>query len=439
MQIATRCAPALLLALAFDPQPACAQIRLPSLPLTLPAQTLQNTTQLLDQTESRTLQHLSDLRHLEIAQMLRTSPAQLELDPDGQPIVRSEILALGPGDNMINRALAAGFTIARQQNLEALGVHVVVLTVPKRLATKKALRQLRGSDPAGTYDYNHIYLGSGEIRPDGAPPPTAAPKDSADISSASSKIRVGLIDTGIDTSHPAFGAASIHRWGCADKAIPAAHGTAVASILIGHSDIFHGVQPTADLYSADVYCGTATGGAVDTLLAAFGWLVQEKVPVINVSLVGPKNAMLEAVIARLVASGFIVVAAVGNDGPAAPPLYPASYPGVIGVTAVDARHKVLIEAARGPQVMFAAIGADTAAAGVKHDYAVVRGTSFAAPIIAGLLAAEVNAPDAVQVTLALQALENQAVDLGPVGRDFTYGFGLVGAEFRVDPASLQHH
>src|SRR5207245_7526152 len=89
---------------------------------------------------------------------------------------------------------------------------------------------------------------------------------------------------------------------------------------------------------------------------AFGWLAREHVPVINVSLVGPPNAMLAAIVRDVLSRGYLVVAAVGNDGPAAPPLYPAAWPGVIGVTAVDARQRVLVEAGRGPQVKFAAPG-----------------------------------------------------------------------------------
>jgi subtilisin family serine protease len=228
----------------------------------------------------------------------------------------------------------------------------------------------------------------------------------------------------------------MHAWGCDSHAIPAAHGTAVASLLIGRSDVFHGVRPDADLYAADVYCGRPTGGAVDALVAAFGWLVQERVPVINVSLVGPKNAMLETVIGGLIAGGYIIVAAVGNDGPAAPPLYPASYQHVVGVTAVDSHRHVLIEAARGPQVMFAAPGADLAAAGGEHAYADVRGTSFAAPFVAALLASGLTAPNSAEASAAIDALAKTAVDLGPPGRDLTYGYGLVGADYRIDPAPL---
>jgi subtilisin family serine protease len=196
------------------------------------------------------------------------------------------------------------------------------------------------------------------------------------------------------------------------------------------------VHPDAELYAADVYCGRPTGGAVDTLVAAFGWMVQERVPVINVSLVGPRNAMLERVIADLIAAGYIVVAAVGNDGPAAPPLYPASYQHVVGVTAVDAHRHVLIEAAHGPQVMFASPGADLAAAGSNHVYAAVRGTSFAAPFVAALLAPGLTAPNPADAAAAIDALAKTAVDLGPPGRDLTYGFGLVGADYRIDPGPL---
>jgi subtilisin family serine protease len=71
----------------------------------------------------------------------------------------------------------------------------------------------------------------------------------------------------------------------------------------------------------DVYCNEPTGGAVDALAAGFSWLAQQRVAVINVSLVGPDNAALAQIVRALTARGYLLVAAVGNDGPAAPPLY----------------------------------------------------------------------------------------------------------------------
>ena len=137
-------------------------------------------------------------------------------------------------------------------------------------------------------------------------------------------------------------------------------------------------------------------------------------------------SLLERVVSALITRGHLIVAAVGNDGPAAPALYPAAYSHVVGVTAVDAHRHVLIEAERGPQVMFAAQGADLKAASLDRGYAEVRGTSFAAPTVAALLAAFSTAPDRMAADAAIDALAKSAIHLGPAGRNLTYGFGLVG-------------
>jgi subtilisin family serine protease len=419
---------------------ATAQIRLPPLPLQLPVQPLQSAAQNLDQIDSRSVQRLSAVRHLEIKRLIRSNRGLLDLDPNGEPIIRNEILALSPSDTAAAIARSLNCRIVREQTIDALNIHLLVFRAPDSMSAMQALRIFRESDPDGNYDYNHIYSGSGawssaKLRP-------IAQNSTSPMASAAHRqvpqLRVGLLDTGVDTTHPAFHESTVHAWGCGNKLVPAAHGTAVASLLIGRAQGFRGVQPDAALYAADVYCGQPTGGAVDALVAALGWMVQEQVPVINISLVGARNAMLEQAIARIIARGFIIVAAVGNDGPAAPPLYPASYPNVVGVTAVDAHRHVLIEAARGPQVMFAAPGADLAAAGAAHSYAAVRGTSFAAPLVAGLLAASVTAPGTADASAAIDALAHAAIHLGSPGRDLTYGYGLVGAEYRIDPLPLLH-
>jgi subtilisin family serine protease len=144
--------------------------------------------------------------------------------------------------------------------------------------------------------------------------------------------------------------------------------------------------------------------------------------------------MLENVVRRVISRGCIVVAAVGNDGPAAPPLYPAAYPDVVGVTAVDRRDRVLPEAARGKQVAFAAPGADMAAASVAREFAIVRGTSFAAPIVAGLLAAQPRALAKAAADEAIADLVRRAIDLGAPGPDPVYGNGLVGGSLRPPPS-----
>lgn len=422
---------------------AQAQLRLPGVPL--PTAPLQSLHRGLGQTEVATLDALSEARQRAIAALIRANPHTVGRDPHGAPLVRDEILAYSPSDAGLAAARALDLTIAREQSDAELEWRLVVFRVPDGALLDKTLRRLRAADPAGTYDFNHIYM-SGSVwgtgaRDDGAHDarvPVAAPARpvATEPAPAAPAARVGLIDSGVDFAHPLFHGTTVHRWGCGDRVVPDAHGTAVASLLVGQAAEFHGVLTAALLYAADVYCGMPTGGAVDSLAGAFGWMVRERVAVINMSLVGPDNALLARMVATLTARGYVIVAAVGNDGPAAPPLYPASYPHVVGVTGVDSRHRVLLEAARGSQVMFAAPGADMAAGAPPDRYVAVRGTSFAAPIVAALLAQRLAQPDAAQADTAVRSLAGEAVDLGTPGKDLTYGYGLVGAQFAVDPSSL---
>jgi len=290
------------------------------------------------------------------------------------------------------------------------------------------LARLREVVPAASLDFNHIYTDSGGAVGESAPQSNGP----SEISGPETKLpgrRLGLIDSGVDLTHAVFKDVPIRQYGCGGSPVPAPHGTAVASLMIGRSADFQGVAPGAELYAADVFCGLPTGGAADAISDAFAWLAREKVAVINVSLVGPSNAILEAVVRLVVARGHLIVAAVGNDGPAAPPLYPASYPGVIGVTAVDTRHRVLVEACRGSQVKFAAPGSDMSAAKSSQTFDLVRGTSYAAPIVASLLAATLREPDKEAAGRAVDGLARNALDLGAAGVDTTYGYGLVGADF----------
>jgi hypothetical protein len=381
---------------------------------------------------------LADARRLRITELLRTQRANVERDPAGQPILRAEIVAFDPTTEAVDRARAAGFDVARERVLDGLDSRVVVFRAPDGMSTRRALARLRDLDPQGSYDYNHLYLESGVVgesakEPTGASPPAVTQASTSSVP-ASGSFKVGLIDGGVDTAHPVFKSAIVHQHGCNDQPVPSAHGTAVASLLVGKSAPFNGAAPGAELFAADVYCGLGAGGAVDAVADAIAWMARERVPVINVSLVGPRNLLLENVVKRTISRGHVIVAAVGNDGPAAPPLFPASYPDVIGVTGVDARRKVLLEAGRGPQVDFSAPGADMAAAGLAPTFAAVRGTSFAAPIVAGLLAASIREPDAAEATRAIAGLVQQAVDLGSRGLDKTYGNGLVGDGVRVQPA-----
>src|SRR5882757_5200281 len=352
------------------------------------------------------LRMLRDVRRLTVRDLIRRNRAVIQADRNGAAIVRGEILAVSPAQAAIDAAQAAGFTVLRTRVLDGLDAQIVVLGVPPGMDTLRALEKLRALAPSASFDYNHIYTSSGTTSAPpagaaalganqqtgvparaareqaGAVPPAAVNQQAGTVPIPG---KIGLIDSGVDVAHPVFEGVSVHQHGCSAGPVAEAHGTAVASLMIGRSADFRGADPGAELYAADVYCGLPAGG------------------------------------------------------PAAPPLYPASYPGVVGVTAVDTHRRVLFEAGRGPQVRFAAPGADMAAAKSVQTFALVRGTSFAAPIVAGLLAARLQDPDPTAAQRAVDDLAQRAVDLGAAGPDPVYGLGLVGGDLAPEPRLAAAH
>ncbi|HEX4270206.1 MAG TPA: S8 family serine peptidase [Rhizomicrobium sp.] len=310
----------------------------------------------------------------------------LSRDPQGDAIVRGTVLAISPNAQSLAAARRLNFAVLRQDSLGSLGLNTATLSVPDGMNEADALTALRSADPSGAYDYDHIYNPSGDDEA-ATPAPVHAylPVDS---------VRVGMIDGGIDKHHPALagGALVIQTFAGKNDAPATQHGTAIASLLIGKDGSFSGYLPGARLFAADVFGGAPDGGSALDIARALDWLAQNHVPVTNISLAGPANALLAAAVKAFVASGHVLAAAVGNDGPAAPARFPAAYEGVFGVTSVDATGHLEIDANRNA-VRFAARGIDVRAAALPRGYASVTGTSYAAPAVAAGFARLLDRPD----------------------------------------------
>ena len=413
---------------------AAAWPQLPRAPLPLPLPSLPATPLLPDALPVVQPAIVSSVR-ARARELLQRYPREVERDPRGAPAVRAVILALSPDAQALQQALARGFRIQSDDTSQPLGERVVTLLVPPGLATQRALQQLRTADPRGSYDFDHLFVESALPAASvaaGEPDPGALP--------APVEVRVGLIDGGVDVAHPVFASRPPQVSGCGGKPVAGAHGTAVASLFVGRAAGFHGAAPGAELHVVDVYCGgDAPGGRVRDIVLALSELMAAQARVINMSIVGPDNAVLAAVVRKVLARSILIVAAAGNDGPGAPPLYPAAYPGVVAVTAVDAHEKVLLEAGAGAYLSFAAPGADMLAAAPGGVYAPVRGTSYAAPLVAGLLARLLAGGQVEPAARVVQQLAATAVDRGARGRDRRYGYGLVGMDLRTDPAHFAGH
>jgi hypothetical protein len=360
---------------------------------------------------------LLELRRQRLQNLVRENRSLLEEGDRGAPVRRGIIIALDPDPLSLQLAARAGFTLVADETERQLGIRIVQLAVPRGMTARAALRLAARVAPRLQADYDHAFEPAGGSL---APLQAALAASAGQAGGQTIGQRIGMIDGGV-ASHPSLARARIEQNGFSGGPQPTGHGTAVASLLVGSHGSFRGAATGAQLYVADVYGGNAAAGTATSIVRALGWLVNHRPTVINVSLVGPQNTAVERAVRIVRARGIHVVAAVGNDGPAAPPQYPASYPGVIAVTGVDARGRALPEAGRSPNLDFAAPGSEMAAALPGQGYARVRGTSFAAPLAAARLAAT-GSP----ARLAAEARPGK----GRVGR------GIVCGDCRVEPRTV---
>ena len=257
------------------------------------------------------------------------------------------------------------------------------------------------------------------------------------LSECTQSIRVGVIDTPVDHRHPTFSGKDIHVGTFVTGARKKSgdwHGTGVLALLTGDpSTTTPGLIPRASFYVADVFSQDAAGSPVAeslSLLRAFEWMDAFGVKIINLSLAGPKDPFIEQMIDRLSKKGIIFIAAAGNDGPTAPPNYPAAYKQVVAVTAVNKKLRNYRFANRGKFIDVSAPGVRIWTAAPGHNEGYRSGTSFAVPFVTAVAATHYHQLDKPSKESLLRTITTK--DLGPRGRDQIYGRGLILAPTSCD-------
>lgn len=359
---------------------------------------------------------------------------------DGYDATR-EILAVDADPALIFALEAAGFVERDRRALSSLQVSVSRLTIPPALNLPAAIARARQLAPGVAYEPNPVYrLASPEPEPvEVAQIPCSGTECYAlDLVGWPSNpvtcgegLRIGMTDTAIDAGHPALRSRTINRRRFAPAGFnaisPDDHGTAVAALLVGDpASGYAGMLPSATLYAADVFHLDRSGQPQATLadlVSGLDWLAAQQVSVINISMTGPPNALLETAVAALDRRGIGVVSAAGNGGPAAAPAFPAAYESVVSVTAVDQGLRPYRLANQGDYITLASPGVEvwSAAGGGVGRYR--TGTSVAAAHVTGAIAERVGAGSTVD--MALRALQSDARDLGSPGRDRVFGWGLL--------------
>lgn len=338
-------------------------------------------------------------------------------DPLGHAIEENVLMVLIE-PTALSRLQQSGWSVTDTRSVPALGLVLVRITGPAARSLAQAAGDLRAEFPDAAVDYNFLY--------EFADAAEAAPaSDDAAVTGepvpSGAHVRIGLIDSAVAAEHPALADVNVIRQDFAphEGERPLGHGTAVASILAANGG--------DEILAASVFFqkpGFAPGATTESLVAALEWLAGSGVDVINMSLAGPADALLERALDQLAVDGPIVVAAVGNNGPAGEPLYPAAYESVVGVTATDREQRIFPYANRGRHVAFAAPGVNVKVANSLGGFRVESGTSMASPHVAAIIAAALYDSGLPKEAL-LESLEASAVDLGEEGFDPVFGYGLV--------------
>lgn len=341
------------------------------------------------------------------------------VDPFGHAIEK-DVLVVLIEPAALARLERSGWPVTATRQLRSLGLVLVRITGPATPSLAQAAGELRAAFPDAAVDYNFLY------RP--AEAEDTAPESDGDVvpgepAAAGVHLRIGLIDSAVATQHPALSDVNVVSRDFApyEGERPLGHGTAVASILAEKAG------DDTEILAASVFFqkpGYKPGATSESLVAALDWLAGSGVDVVNMSLAGPADALLERALAQIAVDGPTVVAAVGNDGPAGKPLYPAAYESVIGVTAIDREQRIFAYANRGEHIAFAAPGVNVKVANSLGGFRVESGTSMASPYAAVVIAAALHA-SAVPADALLEALKANAVDLGDEGFDPVFGYGLV--------------
>ena len=332
----------------------------------------------------------------------------------------------------VARVRSAGYSLRSERVLPTTGETMARVQLRAGQSVEQALRQLQGIAPQGIFAPNHVFRPSQDNPGRKAAQPVApAVILPAGGSSNAQPFSVGIIDTGADLSAaPIAAAVSRSRSFVGNEYLPRGHGTLVAEIAAAGG---------ARLALADVFGADADQRLVapaDAIASAIAWLIDERAAVINISIEGPDNPVMGLMVRRALAAGIVIVAAAGNGGPAAPPAYPAAYPGVIAVTAIDGRDQVYRRANRGAYITFAAPGVNVVSSAGSFGGQPVSGTSFAAPAVSATIARDLLAASPAttgigsgiggDVSAVLTRLRAAARDLGASGFDPVYGWGAVG-------------
>jgi subtilisin family serine protease len=235
---------------------------------------------------------------------------------------------------------------------------------------------------------------------------------------------VAVLDTGIDP-HSTFREGQVSNSdlnGSVTLGDAFGHGTAVASLIAGNDPGAPGIAPATSLLSYPI---TNADGYSDsfTMAQAIFDAVDSGAQIINISLGSQGDSpLVREAVQTAIRNDVIIVAAAGNEGVQSVS-YPAAYPGVIGVGAIDATGQVVYFSNTGEGINIAAPGVGVLSAWNGDSAIQFSGTSASTPLVTGALAAIYSQNPNSSFAKATELLLEYSNEAGPPGVDPLHGYG----------------
>jgi hypothetical protein len=369
-------------------------------------------------------------------------PAELRLKKrkDASSYVSNELVAVSADIDQAKQLaqIMSGYQAraVRRKTMKSLGMVLTTFRLSPGYTVNQILEELRTSNPEIWIDANHFYF----------PSATATAKEKTSTkphrrtglfnsigkkpnNQCNNKVKIGILDGPVDQTVESLTTQSIvqkQMFSRGKKAASTNHATAIASLLVGNSNYpeLAGVISHADLAVGVVMQAQSDDkkkifSTTENLILGLNWLVEQQVDVINLSLGGPRNALLEIALTKVLELDIGIVAAAGNSGSKKEKSYPAAQTGIIAVSAVDSDKNLAEDATQGDYIEISAPGVDLWVASNQSSGHYLSGSSLAAPLVAAALAQLGGSPKQSNL------LFNSSKDLGQPGKDPKFGWGLL--------------
>lgn len=251
------------------------------------------------------------------------------------------------------------------------------------------------------------------------------------LSKGSNDVIVGVVDTGVDLSHPDLEGRLLKGYNVIDPdkdpTDDVGHGTHVAGIISANVNNNEGIAGMTWGGKILPVKALDQSGSGTTYSVAQGiiWAVDNGAKVINMSLGNYADAQfLHEAIKYAFDKDVVLVAATGNDNTERPG-YPAAYPEVLSVSATDNNLKKASFSNYGDYVDVVAPGESIASTYPDNQYAALSGTSMASPHVAALAALIRSINPDLKNTEVMDIIRSNVIDLGDPGHDNMYGYGQI--------------